>query len=301
MIVYKKKLRLTRGERGVRKRKNTWLRALSAGLAEGIGLLYRRGRADRELRLLQEKRAALEEISRRSRELAHNQRLQTLGTHTSSVAHEFNNLLTPIMGYSLMAMELLPEQEGELYDDLLEIYRASDRARETIARLSALYGKSPAPARRMVEPNALVHKALSTVRPSGVEVETALECRDAWVLGDETQLIQILVNLILNACHAMEGGGRLTLSTRSAGGKVLISVADTGRGIPRALLSRVFEPFFTTKGVGQGTGLGLAIARQVAEEHGGRLTADSKEGEGSVFTVTLPAVPPSEGKTLPAD
>lgn len=283
------------------KRKNSWLRALSAGLAEGIGCLYRKGPADRELRLLREKQAALEEISRRSRELAHNQRLQTLGILTSSVAHEFNNLLTPIMGYSLMAMELLPEQEGELYDDLLEIYQASDRAREIITRLSVLSGKRSAPGHRPVEPNALVCKALNTVRPSGVEVETTLDCRGAWLLGDETQLIQLLVNLILNACNAMEGSGRLVLSTRASGGKVLITVADTGRGIPRALLSRIFEPFFTTQEAGKGTGLGLAIARQVAEEHGGRLTVESKEGEGSAFTAILPAVPPPEGKTLPDD
>ena len=274
-------------------RKKGWI--FPAGLACGLWLLRRGRRSDRELKLLREKQAALEEMTRKTQELAHHQRLQVIGTLTSGVAHEFNNLLTPIMGHSLMAMELLPAQEGELYDDLLEIYQASNRAKEIITRLSVLSRKGAAPAFHPIEPNGLVRKALKTLHPVGVEVETALECRGAWINGDETQLLQLLMNLILNACHAMESGGRLTVSTRISEGMVSILVADTGHGIPSEILPQIFEPFYTTKEAGTGTGLGLAIARQVAEVHEGTLTAESREGEGSVFTLNLPAVPPPGG------
>lgn len=272
--------------------KKGWI--FPVGIACSLWLFRRGRRSDRELKLLRKKQAALEEITRKTQELAHHQRLQVMGTLTSSVAHEFNNLLTPIMGYSLIAMERLPTQEGELYDDLLEIYQASSRAKEIIMRLSVLSRKSTAPTLRPIDPNELVRKALKAVHPAGVEVEIALECRDAWICGDETQLLQLFINLILNACHAMADGGRLTLSTRAAGGMVSILVADTGQGISQELLPRIFEPFFSTKEGGKGTGLGLAIARQVAEAHDGTLTVESRMGTGSVFAVNLPAVPPPQ-------
>ena len=285
-------------------------RLLTYGSMGVIGILLlaalslwslRRGvRADRELEVLREKNAVVEELNRQTQELAHHQRLQIIGTLTSSIAHEFNNLLTPIMGYSLMAMERLPEAEGELYDDLLEIYQASQKAKEIISRLSDLSRKNTAQTFRHVEPDNLVRKVLEVaqpVRPTRVEVETRLNCPRAWILGNEIQLSQLLLNLILNAYHAMEKkGGVLFIETDTDGKTVCFTVHDSGCGIPSQVLPQIFEPFFSTKETGKGTGLGLAIVRQVVDEHKGSITVDSVEGVGSTFTVTFQAAGPPEKK-----
>ena len=264
------------------------------GLAMLTLLLLRRGeQTDRELAILREKNTAVEELNRKTQELAHHQRLQIIGTLTSSIAHEFNNLLTPIMGYSIMAMECLPEPEGELYDDLLEIYQASHKAKEIISRLSDLSRKNTPQAFRRVELDSLIRKVLDVaqpVRPVRVEVETALCCREVAVLGNETQLSQLVLNLVLNSYHAMAAeGGRLAVSARAEGGQIVLTVADTGPGIPEEHLPRIFDPFFSTKEAGKGTGLGLAIVRQVVEAHEGTISVVSRVGEGTAFTITLPA------------
>ena len=263
-----------------------------------LWLLRRGARTDKELAALRQKNAVMEELNRQTQELAHHQRLQTIGTLTSSIAHEFNNLLTPIMGYSLMAMEQLPDQESGLYDDLLEIYQASQKAKDIISRLSDLSRKNTALTFRYVEPDTLVHKVLEVaqpVRPARVEVETHLDCRHVWILGNEIQLSQLLLNLILNAYHAMEEtGGVLSITTDMEEENVRFTVRDTGCGIPEEVLPQIFEPFFSTKETGKGTGLGLAIVRQVVEEHKGTISVESREGEGTTFVVTFPVTPPPE-------
>lgn len=258
--------------------------------------LRRGARVDKEMAVLRQKNAAIEDLNRKTQELAHHQRLQTIGTLTSSIAHEFNNLLTPIMGYSLMGMEQLPEPEGELYDDLLEIYQASQKAKDIISRLSDLSRKNTALTFRYVEPDSLVKKVLEVaepVQPKLVEAETRLDCRHVWILGNEIQLSQLLLNLILNAYHAMEErGGQLTVTTALEGERVCFTVHDTGCGIAKEDLSQIFEPFFSTKETGKGTGLGLAIVRQVVDEHKGSIEVDSRVGEGTTFTVFFPVTPP---------
>lgn len=258
----------------------------------------RNERAQRELATLQEKNAAMEALNRQTRELAHHQRLETIGTLTSSIAHEFNNLLTPIMGYSILALERLPPDEEELYDNLLEIYNASRKAKDIISRLSDLSRKNTALTFQYVAPDDLVRKVLEVaapVRPARVRVETELRCRHLWLHGNETQLSQLLLNLILNAYHAMEAeGGVLTVSTSAGGDAILMRVSDTGRGIPPEVMPHIFEPFFTTKEGGKGTGLGLAIVQQVVEEHRGTISVDSAPGRGAVFTVKFPIAPLEE-------
>lgn len=257
---------------------------------------------EEELRILREKGDAMEELNRQTQEFAHHQRLELMGTLTSGIAHEFNNLLTPIMGYSILALEQISEEQTQVYDSLLEIYESSRKAKDIIARLSALSRKSSPENHQPIAPDELVRRVVEVARPAmppQVTVELELNCPQARVTGNDTQLSQLLLNLIINAFQAMEGaGGRLTLSTAARDGQVCIRVADTGPGISKQVLEHIFDPFFTTKESGKGTGLGLAIVRQVAEGHSGTIQVETQVGRGTAFTLCLPAAPgAAEGET----
>ena len=236
----------------------------------------------------------MEELNRRTQDLAHHQRLQTIGTLTSSIAHEFNNLLTPIMGYSLMALERLGPEEEELYDDILEIYNASRKAKDIISRLNDLSRKNTELSFREVSPDELVRKTLSVAnpaKPAKVEIRLDLNCWDQRMRANEIQLNQLLLNLVLNGFHAMEQrGGIMTISTGFDENNIDIQVSDTGCGIAEEVLPQIFDPFFTTKETGRGTGLGLAIVAQVVEDHKGTIRVKSEIGKGTTFFVSLPRV-----------
>lgn len=266
----------------------------------GIGILLilpldmfrRANRIQREAEALRKKNLAMEELNRQTQRLAHHQRLEIIGTLTSSISHEFNNLLTPIMGNSMMALERLPSDEDELYDELLEIYSASCKAKEIISRLSDLSRKNTETCFRQVAPDELIRKMIRTAEPAraeNVQVNMNLNCWDQRLTANEIQISQMMLNLILNGFHAMEpDGGILTLTTNFDETHIHIQVTDTGCGIPKDIRSKIFEPFFTTKETGKGTGLGLAIVAQVVEDHQGKIQVESKEGSGTVFTVSLP-------------
>lgn len=255
-------------------------------------MMRRTTRIQREAEALRKKNLAMEELNRQTQKLAHHQRLEIIGTLTSSIAHEFNNLLTPIMGNSMMALERLPSDEDEFYDELLEIYTASCRAKEIISRLSDLSRKNTETCFRQVAPDEVIRKMVRTAEPAraeNVSVNMNLNCWDQRLTANEIQLSQMVLNLILNGFHAMEpDGGVLTISTSFDETHIHICVADTGCGIPKEIQSKIFEPFFTTKESGKGTGLGLAIVAQMVEDHQGKIHVDSNEGSGATFTVSLP-------------
>lgn len=252
-------------------------------------------RLQKETAALRKRNEAAQALNEKTQRLAHHQRLETIGTLTSSIAHEFNNLLTPIMGYSLMALEKLPPEEEELYDDILEIYNASRKAKDIISRLSDLSRKNTDTTFRVVSPDEIVRKMLNVANPAKppkVEIRVNLNCWDQRLRANEIQLSQLLLNLILNGFHAMEEEpGTLTVDTSFDEQSIHIRVSDTGCGIPEDILPRIFEPFFTTKDAGRGTGLGLAIAAQVVEDHRGTIRVQSREGEGTTFSVSLPRTP----------
>ena len=252
---------------------------------------YRQTQA--ELDLLRQKTRAMEELSAQTQQIAHRQRLETIGTLTSGIAHEFNNLLTPIMGYSILILEKLPPEDMESYDNALEIYNASQKAKNIISRLSNLSRKNTPQAFRTVRPDRLVEQVLEVAgpaRPKAVHTETGLACGEQEVLGDETQLFQMLLNLVLNAFEALaDQGGTVRVSTAVQGSHVTLRVADNGPGIPDEARDKIFDPFFTTKGSGKGIGLGLAIVYQIVEAHGGVISMESAAGQGTAFTVSLPA------------
>lgn len=262
------------------------------------GILYFENRkASRELRQLSERQKKLEQINLQTQQLAHHQRLETIGTLTSSISHEFNNLLTPIMSYSLMTLEKLPPSEEELADNLIAIFNASEKAKEIISRLSDLSRKNSPNTFRTVSLDSLIQKALTVAtpaKPKEVEVRLNLNCWDQRIRANEIQITQLLLNLILNAFHAMGENGILEISTAYDDYFVNLQVSDTGCGIPPELHKKVFEPFFTTKDSGKGTGLGLAIAAQVVEDHEGTIRLTSQPGKGTAFTVSIPRLQAAE-------
>ncbi len=249
-------------------------------------------KADQELEALKEKNRQMEELTRKTQELAHHQRLETIGTLTSSIAHEFNNLLTPIMGYSLMTLEKLPQDADGPYDDVLEIYNASVKAKDIISRLSELSRKNTEMRFETINPDELVNKVLhvaSPALPKKVDIFRHLRCADKYIEGNETQLSQLVLNLIINAFQALgDERGEVHVTTNKIGSDIMIEVADNGPGIPDDIKEKIFDPFFTTKEAGVGTGLGLAIALQAAEDHKGRLEVESGEGKGTSFKVYIP-------------
>lgn len=282
---------------------------VAAGAVLLLAFLLRSRRAHHqtqmELALLQEKAKTMEQLNLQAQELTHHQRLETIGTLTAGIAHEFNNLLTPIMGYSILVMEKLPPEDTESYDSMLEIYTASRKAKEIISRLSSLSRKNPVSSFQPLRLDEVVEHALAVaapIQPKKVEVKSSLNCGETLLSGNEVHMTQMLLNLFINAFQAMETeGGILTVSTGVEGKNVWIRVEDNGPGIPLQAQEKIFEPFFTTKDQGKGTGLGLAIVRQVAEDHGGSVEVQSAPGSGASFTIHLPVLPQQENVIPPPE
>ena len=248
----------------------------------------------------------LEQLRRQEEVLAQQQRLQLIGTMTSGIAHEFNNLLTPIMGYSAMILSGM-KGEGENYEDMREIYGSAEKAKEIIDQITQFSRKN---AEKMFEPihiGEAVKKALvitEAAKPKQVSMVSRLEMERDICLGNPVQIYQMVVNLCNNAIQAMgEAGGTLTIVSEAMQpvdnrdeyfrGKeqkwfYRLSVRDTGCGMDEATIQQIFVPFFTTKKPGEGTGLGLAIVQRLVEAHGGYICVHSREGEGAEFVIYLP-------------
>ena len=245
-----------------------------------------------EVEKLFKKNAEMEKVNLELQEQAHRQRLETIGVLTAGVAHEFNNLLTPIMGYSMMSLEQLPDDNSELYDNLLEIYQSSCKAKEVISRLSQMTKKKDTIVYEEINIDQIIDKTLGLLKasqPKKVSVEKNLKCKEACISGNETLLMQMIMNLVLNSFQMMEEtGGVVDITTRKEEGNVLISVGDNGPGIMECNLGKIFEPFFTTKYAIKGIGLGLSIVHQVVEAHRGTITVKNREEGGCVFDICLP-------------
>lgn len=263
-----------------------------------LQMVSRDRRKEKAMQELQLKNAQTQELLEKTQKLAHHQRLETIGTLASSIAHEFNNLLTPIMGYSILTLEGLPEDCDDLAENVTEIYEASRKAKTIISRLSDLSRKNVETTFERISLEGLVRKTLEVAAPAQpAHVTTAIRCEGACCIeGNETQLSQLLLNLILNAFHAMEEtGGVLEMTAETEQERVVLRVADSGTGIPEEVLPHIFEPFYTTKESGKGTGLGLAIVRQVVESHRGEMRVETSLGKGTTFILSFPT---AEGETM---
>ena len=270
------------------------------------GLQKNRQKLQIETRYLRDMNRTLEELHESREQVRHYQKLQTIGALAGGIVHEFNNLLTPIMGYS----EFLKQQlgpENEYYEDIDEIYKAGGRAKEIVDQILPFSRRETDSTQyNVVNLNAVIWDALKMVRmllPSSVRLVVKPYSGPINIYGSATQIHQVLLNLCTNAYQAMESsGGTLTVATRrvfqdqlpeqyhpvAEGEFVRLEVSDTGCGIPPEMLSRIFDPFFTTKAAGDGTGLGLSVVQNILISHGGFIEAESAVGRGSRFLVYLP-------------
>ena len=246
-----------------------------------------------------------EELRRMEQQLRQAQRLEAMGTLAGGIAHDFNNLLGAILGYGEMALRDAPAG-SRLRRDLDSIMIAGERGRALVDRVLA-FSRSGVGERVAVNVQDVVRETLDLFASNSAEdivVEDRLRADRAAVMGDATQIHQVLMNLVTNAAQAMPAGGTLRVSldlvgvdlprtattgTVAATDYVVLEVADSGSGIPSEVLERIFDPFFTTKDIGVGTGLGLSLVHGIVTGLGGAIDVATTVGKGSVFTVYLPS------------
>jgi PAS domain S-box-containing protein len=244
----------------------------------------------------------LTEERRMAEQLRQSEKLAALGELVAGVAHEVNNPLTGISAFAQLLLE--EELSGEQRESVSLMKREADRAVSVIKDLLA-FARKTGPRNVMVDMNDLVEQTLRLraygMRSMGVTLETALDPTLAPVRGDDRQLQQVLLNLIVNAEHAMASTPvrQLSVTTRNEGNRVVVEVRDTGTGMTPEVHKRIFEPFFTTKPEGTGTGLGLSVSYGIMQSHAGTLSAHSVLGTGSTFRISLPAAPAIDGVATP--
>jgi len=236
-----------------------------------------------------------ERLRRLEADLAHMNRVTMLGELASSLAHEINQ---PIAATSTSAQACLrwltrnPPDLERARAAAMRIKKDGSRAAEIIQRLRAFYKTGAPPQRELVDINEVIGEMLVLLRNEAIRrsisSRTELAPQLPQVMADRVQLQQVLMNLMLNGIEAMtDGAGKLTIrSQRTDEGLLLISVCDTGVGLPAEKSDQIFNAFFTTKP--QGSGMGLAISRSIVESHGGRLWATANPGRGATFHFTLP-------------
>jgi two-component system, NtrC family, sensor kinase len=246
-------------------------------------------------------RAAREELQERvvaqrmaESRLVQAAKLAAVGEMAAGIAHELNNPLTTVSGFSELVLEELPKGSG-VRNDMELVLREAQRARAVVRRLLDFARQSES-ARVRSDINEIIEDVLALVnhllRTSGVQLVTDLSVGLPWVSVDRNQIKQVILNLIHNALHAMPTGGNLHISTnrqsRDQSEWLTVRLTDTGTGIAPENLDRVFEPFFTTRSKDGGTGLGLSVTYGIVTDHGGSIEVESQVGKGSSFTVWLP-------------
>ena len=258
-----------------------------------------------------ERRAAERVLAEERERSSRTQRLESLGALAGGVAHDFGNLLTIIIGNTGLLRSMEASLPPAAVKRATEIEAAAWRAQELSKNLLA-FARGSAPQKQRIELAPIINEsARGAVRHSAIELSVEIAVDLAPVQADPVQIDQVISNLCVNAVQAMPDGGRLRVTAVNAAGwpgassgapfdkpVVVVTITDTGSGIPADVLPRIWEPFFTTKS--KGTGLGLATVYAVVKKHGGNITVDSTPGHGTTFTLTLPAAVTEEktaGKT----
>ncbi|HJV36016.1 response regulator [Geomonas sp.] len=234
-------------------------------------------------------------------QLRQSQKMEAIGTLAGGIAHDFNNILTAIMGFgSLLGMKM--EEDSPLMEYLNEILSASERAANltnSLLAFSRIEAVEPGPV-QLNETVRKIEKFLLRIIGEDIELTTELAPQELVISSNRGHLEQILMNLATNARDAMADGGSLVIKTErveiseplpgfelEAGSYAVLSVSDSGEGMPESVRQRIFEPFFTTKEVGRGTGLGLAIVYGIIQQHNGQIQVCSEPGMGTTFKIFL--------------
>ncbi len=259
----------------------------------------------------------LAELEQTQAQMVQQERLSAVGQLAAGVAHDFNNILTSILGFAEL-LQLSPDMPEAARADLRKIINSSQRAARLIRQLLDFSRKSI----RQPEQLDLIPFLNESIKffqwaiPENIRFSLEIEPGEYLVEADPTQLQQMITNLVINARDAMPAGGELRLKMTRVEGKgeaicaecnqaiegdwVALMVTDTGKGIPAEVLPRIFEPFFTTKEVGQGSGLGLAQVLGIVQQQAGHVTVASQAEEGAIFTVYLPPLGPRQHNAKPA-
>lgn len=235
-------------------------------------------------------------------------RMETLGRMTMGMIHDFNNLLSGILGHAELLKRALeesrdPDVTGE---HLSTIEKAAVDGAALVRRIQQYIRQERQRAFEPVDLRRIAEDAVALTKPywyneprrQGVQIDATIDLQDAPpILGSPSELRDVLVNLILNAVQAMPQGGRITVGTRrdSLSGRAIVSVTDTGTGMTDRVRARIFEPLFTTKGK-RGTGMGLAVSYGTVQEHDGDIEVDTRLGYGTTFTVSFPSADIDAGK-----
>ena len=249
------------------------------------------------------------ERKKRERTARRSQRLESIGTLAGGIAHDLNNVLTPIlMGAKLLSSgRASVNREGILETLVASAHRGTDLIKQLLAFAGGIRGeRCPIDVSQLI---AETRQFVDHTLPKSIRIETMIEENCPQIMGDATEVSQILMNLCINARDAMQSGGTLTIEAArtdindqsrqlhpdaQAGPHLLIKVSDTGCGMSADVLDRIFDPFFTTKEVGKGTGLGLATVQGIVKSYGGFINVYSEVGRGTTFSIYLPAL---ESKT----
>ncbi|MEI6262699.1 MAG: ATP-binding protein [Deltaproteobacteria bacterium] len=245
-------------------------------------------------------RASLEEKVRLEARLLQSQKMESIGSLAGGIAHDLNNILFPISGLSEMLLDdsslKTPERES-----IEQIYKSAQRGGELVKQILT-FSRQSNPMKLPIRIQPILKEALKLARatiPRKIEITNQIEANCGMILADPTQVHQIAMNLITNACHAVEGnGGTIHISLKkTVDGYACICVSDTGTGIDQTQINKIFDPYFTTKELGKGTGLGLSVVHGIVKAHGGDIRVHSEVGKGTTFNVFLPLLDdPKNGK-----
>jgi signal transduction histidine kinase len=256
-------------------------RSLIDSVAREVSIFYERARAEEE-------RASLQG------QLRHADRLATIGQLAAGVAHELNEPLANILGFAQLAKKS-PDLPAQVVQDLKNIESASLNAREIIKKLMTFARQFP-PQKTLVNLNDVIDDGLyffeARCVKAGIQLVRRLAADLPKITVDPGQINQVLVNLVVNAIHAMPEGGTLTVETWATKEDVRLRVEDTGAGMAEEVSDKIFLPFFTTKDIDEGTGLGLAVVHGIVTSHGGRIVVETKPGKGTHFVIYLPLTKP---------
>jgi two-component system cell cycle sensor histidine kinase/response regulator CckA len=237
--------------------------------------------------------------------LMQSQKLQAIGTLAGGIAHDFNNLIYAIKGYVEMARDDVTKNTV-IHNNLGKVLEATQRGQELISRILAFGRENKYFDFQPLHLKSVLESVLSLLKPtipSSVEIALTGLSTDHMIIGDQTQLHQVIVNIINNAVDAMDGEGIINIGVCSINANddfllqfpnitdsnyCKINISDTGHGMDQTLMGRIYEPFFTTKEVGKGTGLGLSTVHTIMKAHKGEIAVTSQLGRGSTFTLLLP-------------